>query len=135
MTPAQIQMVQDSWLQVKPISEQAAGLFYKKLFETDPYLRSLFLGDMKAQGNKLMTMIGTAVGGLTKLDTIIGAVEELGRRHVGYGIRDRDYDTVGECLLWTLEQGLGDAFTPELKEAWGETYVTLANVMKAAAQE
>lgn len=135
MTPEQVKMVQESWAQVKPISEQAADLFYTRLFETDPYLRSLFLGDMKAQGNKLMTMIGTAVGGLTNLDAIISAVEELGRRHVGYGIRDRDYDTVGECLLWALGQGLGDAFTPQLKEAWGETYVTLANVMKSAAKE
>lgn len=135
MTPEQIKMVQESWKQVKPISEQAADLFYNRLFETDPYLRSLFLGDMKVQGNKLMTMIGTAVNGLTNLDSIIDAVAELGRRHVGYGIRDRDYDTVGECLLWTLGQGLGDAFTPQLEEAWGETYVTLANVMKSAATE
>lgn len=134
MTPEQIKLVQDSWEQVKPISEQAAELFYGRLFETDPELKPLFSGDMKAQGKKLMTMIGAAVSGLTKLDSIVPAVQDLGRRHVDYGVKAKDYDTVGASLLWTLEQGLGDAFTPEVKEAWTETYGILAGVMIDASE-
>ncbi len=93
----------------------------------------LFRGDMKAQGKKLMSMIGAAVKGLDDLGALVPAVEALGRRHVGYGVRDEHYDTVGGALLATLEKGLGPAFTPEVRAAWTETYVTLASVMKAAA--
>lgn len=135
MTPEQIKMVQASWKQVLPISEQAAEIFYSRLFETDPELKSLFKGDMKSQGRKLMTMINTAVNGLTNLEAIIPAVQDLGRRHVDYGVKEKDYNTVGASLLWTLEQGLGDAFTDELKAAWTETYTTLAGVMLEAAKE
>lgn len=88
---------------------------------------------MKAQGQKLMAMIGTAVGGLTQPDTILPAVQDLGRRHVGYGVQAPHYDTVGAALLWTLEQGLGSAFTPETRQAWAKTYNLVAGVMKDAA--
>ena len=135
MTPEQIQLVQSTWEQVKPISEQAAELFYGRLFETDPELEKLFKGDMKAQGRKLMTMIGTAVAGLTKLGSIVPAVQDLGKRHVDYGVKEQDYDNVGASLLWTLEQGLGEAFTEEVKAAWAETYGTLATVMIEASKE
>ena len=133
MTPEQIELVKSSWEQVKPISEQAAELFYGRLFDLDENLEPLFKGDMKEQGRKLMTMITMAVNGLTSLETIVPAVQELGRRHVDYGVKAEDYDVVGEALLWTLGQGLGDAFTDETKAAWTETYGLLAATMKEAA--
>jgi hemoglobin-like flavoprotein len=133
MTPMQIQLVQKTWKLVTPISEQAAELFYGRLFQLDPSLRTLFKSDMKEQGKKLMQMISVAVNGLPKLDTIVPAVEDLGRRHLDYDVTEEMYDTVGEALLWTLEQGLGEAFTPEVKQAWAETYGALADVMKSAA--
>lgn len=133
MTPRQIQLVQDSWAKVLPISDQAAELFYGRLFELEPSYRRLFTTDQKEQGRKLMQMINVAVNGLPKLDTIVPAVEDLGRRHLDYDVTEEMYDTVGAALLWTLDKGLGDAFTPEVKEAWTETYNTLADVMKSAA--
>jgi hemoglobin-like flavoprotein len=133
MTPTQIELVQGSWKKVLPISNTAAELFYTQLFLLDPTVKSLFKGDMKEQGRKLMTMIGVAVGGLSRLDSIVPAVQELGRRHAGYGVQDKHYDTVGAALLWTLEQGLGEAFTPEVKSAWTDVYAVLARTMKDAA--
>ncbi|TWU57461.1 globin family protein [Rubripirellula reticaptiva] len=135
MTPQQITLVQDSWAQVKPISEQAAELFYGRLFELDPSLKTLFKGDMKDQGKKLMATLNLAVTSLTKLETILAAVQELGRRHVQYGVPDSSYATVGEALLWTLDKGLGEAFTDDVKAAWTETYLTLSNVMLDAAHD
>jgi len=134
MTPAQVALVQESWKQVAPISDAAAGLFYGKLFELDPSLSKLFTGDMTEQGRKLMTMIGGAVAGLSSLDQLVPTVQALGRRHAGYGVRDADYDTVATALVWTLGEGLGDAFTPEVKAAWIETYGLLASTMKDAAR-
>lgn len=133
MTPQQIEAVQESWKAVEGIADQAAALFYDKLFETDPSLKGLFSGDMVEQGKKLMSMIGVAVRGLSRLDTIVPAVQQLGVRHAGYGVKDEDYDTVAGALLWTLGQGLGDAFTDDLKQAWTQAYVLLATTMKDAA--
>lgn len=133
MTPEQVYLVQRSWRQVLPIADTAAEMFYTKLFSTDPSLKLLFKGDMKTQGRKLMTMIGTAVGGLGKLDKLVPAVQDLGRRHAGYGVKDAHYDTVAGALLWTLEQGLGDGFTPDVKSAWVSVYGVLAGTMKDAA--
>lgn len=135
MTPTQIKLVQDSFEQLVPIAEQAAAMFYGRLFDIDPELRSMFRADLSEQGRKLMTMIRTAVNGLNNLDEIVPAVQALGRRHVEYGVLPADYDSVGEALLWTLKQGLGDAFTPEVKEAWTLTYELLAGAMKDAAAQ
>ncbi len=132
MTPAQIALVQQTFDQVKPIADVAAGLFYNRLFELDPSLRPMFRGDMQEQGRKLMQMLAVAVAGLTRLDTLVPAVEALGRRHVGYGVRDEHYATVGAALLWTLGQGLGDAFTPEVEAAWATAYGLLSHVMQNA---
>lgn len=133
MTPKQISMVQQTWKMVVPIGEQAATLFYGKLFEMDPAVRPLFKADMKEQGRKLTAMINTAVNGLSSLDVLVPAVQKLGRKHVGYGVRPEHYDTVGAALLWTLEQGLGQAFTAEVKDAWATVYNVLAKCMKEAA--
>jgi hemoglobin-like flavoprotein len=133
MTPEEISLVQESWREVLPIKEAAAELFYGKLFELDPKLRGLFRGDMNEQGRKLMAMINTAVGGLGRLEEVVPAVQGLGRRHVAYGVKDDDYGTVATALVWTLETGLGAAFTPPVKAAWVKAYTLLADTMKAAA--
>jgi hemoglobin-like flavoprotein len=135
MTPEQITLVKESWAKVVPISDKAAELFYGKLFESYPEVQPYFKGDMQEQGRKLMAMINTAVTGLDDLGPLVPAVQEMGKRHAGYGVKDEDYDKVAVCLLWTLEQGLGDAFTPATKEAWTVMYTTVADVMKAAAAE
>lgn len=135
MTPYQVNLVKQSWAAVLPISDKAAELFYGRLFELDPSLKPLFSGDMKEQGAKLMKMINTAVNGLDRLEAIVPAVQQLGKRHVAYGVTDEHYDTVGAALLWTLEAGLGDAFNEEVKDAWASTYGVLATTMKEAASE
>lgn len=135
MTPEQIKLVKDSWAKVVPISETAAELFYGKLFELDPGVRAMFKGDMKEQGRKLMAILNTAVNALDKLETIVPAVQDMGKRHVTYGVKDEHYDTVGEALIWTLGAGLKDAFTDETKEAWVAVYTLVADTMKAAAAE
>jgi hemoglobin-like flavoprotein len=133
MTPEQKNLVQESFAKVAPIAETAADLFYGRLFELDPTLKPLFKGDMKEQGRKLMLMIGTAVKGLDDLGAIVSAVQALGVRHKKYGVKDEYYGTVAAALLWTLEKGLGDAFTPATKEAWTVVYGILATTMKDAA--
>ena len=133
MTPDMIEHVQNSCQKVKPISETAATLVHGRLFELARSLEKLFSGDMEEQGKKLMTMLGTAVAGLKNLEAIVPAVEALGKRHVGYGVEPAHYETVGAALIWTLSQGLGEAFTDEVETAWVETYNTLATTMKAAA--
>jgi len=135
MTPKKIELVKSSWSKVAPISEQAAELFYGKLFELNPELKSLFKSDMKEQGRKLMAILNTAVNSLDKLETIVPAVQDMGRRHVAYGVKDEDYDTVGEALLWTLEQGLGEGFTADIKDAWVDTYTLVATTMNTAAAQ
>jgi hemoglobin-like flavoprotein len=133
MNEMQVALVQQSWKAVLPIREQAAEIFYGKLFERDPSLRVLFKGDMVEQGRKLMTMIGTAVAGLSRPAELIPAVQALGARHGGYGVRDEHYDTVAAALLDTLHAGLGEAFTAEVKEAWTVVYGVLASTMKGAS--
>ena len=134
MNPEQIMLVQTSFVLVMPIADAAATLFYQRLFELDPSLRPMFHGDMQEQGRKLMTMLKIVVNGLTRLDQLVPAVEQLGRRHVRYGVRDEHYDTVAAALIWTLQQGLGVAFTPEVEQAWVAAYTLLAGTMKAAAE-
>lgn len=135
MADEQITLVQGSYKQVAPIATTAGELFYGKLFELNPNLRPLFKGDIKEQGDKLMKMIGIAVAGLDDLDSLLPAVKALGERHLYYGVKPSHYETVGEALLWTLEKGLGDLFTPETREAWAQTYEVLAKEMITAAQK
>jgi hemoglobin-like flavoprotein len=133
MTPQQIALVRTSFAAVRPIADSAAALFYGRLFELDPSLRSLFKSDLHGQGRLLMQMIGVAVDSLDRLDELAPKLTSLGRRHAGYGVRNRHYDTVGAALLWTLEQGLGTDFTPEVREAWISAYALLARTMQAGA--
>jgi methyl-accepting chemotaxis protein/hemoglobin-like flavoprotein len=129
----QISLVQGSFAQVAPLADAAAEMFYRRLFELDPTLSRLFKGDIKQQGKKLMQMIGAAVRGLDDLSALVPVVQQLGVRHKGYGVRPEHYDTVGAALLWTLAQGLGPAFTPEVKAAWTAVYGVLATTMQSAA--
>ncbi len=135
MTPQQIKLVQSSFAKVAPIADLAADLFYSRLFEIAPDVRRLFPDDLSGQKKKLMGMLGTAVAGLGKLDTLVPAVQALGRRHAGYGVTAGHYVPVGAALLWTLEKGLGDAFTTETREAWATAYRLLAGNMMDAARE
>ena len=133
MTPEQKCLVQSSFAHVLPIADTAARLFYGRLFELDPSLRPMFHGDMTEQGKKLMDMLRVAIAGLDRLDRLVPAVQALGRRHVAYGVRDEHYATVAAALLWTLEQGLGDRFTPAHRDAWVAVYTILATTMQEAA--
>jgi hemoglobin-like flavoprotein len=134
MTPEQKQLVKDSWAKVIPIQEAAADLFYGRLFQMYPEVKPYFRGDMKEQGRKLMAMLNSAVNGLDRLDTLIEPLKLSGKAHAGYGVKKEDYAKVGESFLWTLEKGLGGAFTPEVKEAWTVTYNTVASVMVEGAE-
>jgi hemoglobin-like flavoprotein len=135
MTPQQKELVKSTWISVVPISEQAAELFYGRLFELDPALKPLFKGDMKEQGAKLMKTIGLAVSALDNLEPLIETLKDLGANHAVYGVKDEDYATVAAALLWTLEKGLGPQFTDEVKNAWAAAYGALAGVMKEGAAE
>ena len=132
MHEKQIILVQSTLSKVLPIKEKAAELFYNRLFEIDPSTKPLFRWDIKVQGRKLMDMITSAVYGLNDMETLVPTVRDLGQRHSEYGVKLYHYGSVATALLWTLEQGLGDDFTEEVKVAWMETYMFLAGVMKSA---
>jgi hemoglobin-like flavoprotein len=133
MNSRQKELVQSSFAKVAPIAGQAADLFYNRLFEIDPSLRAMFPADMKEQKIKLMQMLTAAVKGLDNLETLVPVVRQLGARHTGYGVTEEHYGTVAAALLWTLEKGLGEAFTPETKEAWVVVYGILAATMQEGA--
>ena len=135
MNSEQVKLVKESFAKVLPIADTAADLFYARLFELDPSLRHMFPADLAEQKHKLMMTLKFAVNSLSRLDELVPAVQALGRRHAGYGVKNEHYHTVGAALLWTLEQGLGEAFTPEVKAAWVAVYTILANTMREAAAE
>jgi hemoglobin-like flavoprotein len=133
MTLNQKQMIRRTFGTVAPIADQAAALFYAKLFELDPSLRVLFRGDMKKQGQKLMQALAFAVKGLDHMEQLVPVLQDMGRRHIAYGVKETHYDTVGEALIATLAQALGPDFTPETRNAWTQVYEVIATVMKGAA--
>jgi hemoglobin-like flavoprotein len=136
VTPSQIDLIRTSWAKVEPIADTAATLFYGRLFELDPSTRGMFSHtDMAKQGKALMQTLAVVVKSIDHLDHLIPAVQALGRRHAGYGVRDEDYDTVASALLWTLQQGLGADFDAPTADAWATAYGLLASVMQAAAAE
>lgn len=134
MTPEQIASVRDSFGKVAPIADQAAALFYGRLFETAPETRALFKSDISEQGRKLMATLAVVVRGLDDLPSLMPAVTRLAERHASYGVAAAHYVPVGAALLWTLEQGLGEGFTPEVKDAWTTAYGTLSGAMIAAGE-
>ena len=135
MNTQQIELVQASFEKVRPIADQAAETFYQRLFEIAPGYRSFFKHDMKKQGAMLMSMIASAVRGLSKPDALLPVLTMLGRRHAGYGVVDAHYTTVAQALLWTLEEGLGEDFTPEVRDAWVAAYTLMATVMQQGARD
>ena len=133
MTPEQVKLVQESFAEVAPISETAAVLFYDRLFEIAPSVRAMFPTDMTEQRKKLVAMLATVVSGLGNLESILPAASALATRHVSYGAKPEHYPVVGAVLLWTLEKGLGDAWTPEVADAWTGVYGTLSGFMISEA--
>jgi len=134
VTPERERLVRDSWNQFEPAAPPFARVFYDHLFELDPGTQRLFAStDMEAQSRKFWQMLAEIVRVLDEPDQLVSEVAALGRQHVGYGVTDGQYETVGAALLWTLEQGLGPAFTPEVRDAWSEAYLLLATVMRRAA--
>ena len=135
LTDVQIKLVQETFAMVEPIADTAAKLFYGRLFEINPAVKPMFPEDLTEQRVKLMTTLKISVAGLSVIEKIVPALQSLGRRHISYLVEDAHYEDVGEALLWTLGQGLGDAFTDEVKEAWTATYMLMAQVMMEAASE
>jgi hemoglobin-like flavoprotein len=135
MTATHIALVRTSFELVRPILEHAAVIFYDRLFELDPSLRSLFRSSREAQAQTLAQALAIVVKGLEHPAQFRGAIAALGRRHAGYVVRDEHYTTVGEALIWTLEQGLGPSFTPNVRAAWMDAYGWLAFVMREAAAD
>jgi nitric oxide dioxygenase len=133
MTPEQVTLVQQSFAKVASISEQAAVLFYDRLFEVAPSVKAMFPDDMTEQRKKLMATLGVVVNGLSNLESVLPAVSALAKRHVAYGTKPAHYPVVGGALLWTLEKGLGDAWTPEVAAAWAAAYGTLSGYMISEA--
>jgi nitric oxide dioxygenase len=133
MNASDVTLVQDSFKKVASISEVAAELFYGRLFEVAPQVKPMFRGDMKEQGRKLMATLGVVVTGLTRLETVLPAASALAKQHVAYGVKAEHYPIVGSALLWTLEKGLSEAWTPELAAAWTAAYGTLSGYMISEA--
>ena len=133
MNDTQIALIKTSWVKVAPIAPAAATLLYDRQFTVAPAVPPLFPADISEQKQKLMDMLGAVVDGLDDIGALVPEVQALGARHSGYGARPEHYDVVGECLLWTLAQGLGGDFSPETGEAWATAYSFLAQTMIEAA--
>src|SRR5207253_5972376 len=129
MNPSQVKLVQETFAKVAPISQQAAVIFYDRLFEVAPAVKAMFPADMTEQRKKLMATLGVVVNGLSNLDSILPAASALATRHVAYGAKPEHYPVVGGALLWTLEKALAEAWTPEVASAWAAAYGTLSNFM------
>jgi hemoglobin-like flavoprotein len=133
MTPDHITLVQQSFAKVVPISDAAAVIFYDRLFEVAPLVKAMFPADMTEQRKKLMAMLAAVVNGLGNLESVLPAASALAKRHVSYGAKAEHYPVVGGALLWTLEKGLGDGWTPEVADAWTAAYGTLSGFMISQA--
>ncbi|WP_437126569.1 globin family protein [Pelagibius marinus] len=135
LSTKEIELVQESFALVDPIADDAAGLFYKRLFEIDPSTQALFKGDMADQGRKLMSVLKTAIAGLDRFEQLVPVLKIMGQRHLTYGVEFKHYESVAKALLWTLKEGLKEAFTPEMEQAWAKVYSALAEVMMRGSQE
>ena len=133
MNSDQVALIQYSFAKIMPSAEEAAALFYGRLFEIAPALKPLFRGDMTEQGRKLMATLSVVVTGLANLESLLPVASALAKRHAGYGVKVADYQPVGAALLWALERGLGEQWTPQLAAAWTEAYTILANFMISEA--
>ena len=134
MTPDQVQIIKSTFAEVLKIKDKAGLLFYERLFAIAPETKPLFKGDIAEQSRKLMDTLALAIGMLRDMPTLVQTLQTLALRHVQYGVKNEHYDKVGASLLWTLEQGLGPAFTPKAREAWTALYAAVAKIMMDAAQ-
>ena len=134
MTPEQVQIVKLTFAQAMSNKDKVGRMFYDRLFAVAPETKPLFKGDIDAQSRKLMDTLALAIGMLRDMPTLVTTLQALAKRHVAYGVRDEHYDTVGEVLLWTLEKGLGQAFTPDARTAWTTLYGTVAKTMRDAVK-
>lgn len=135
MNQRQIDLIRSSFATVQGLGAAPAAIFYGHLFDADPSLRMLFKSNMAQQGERLMAMIGSALGLLDKPDTLMPVLHKLGARHVGYGVQGSHYDTVGGALLLMLDECLGYGFTTEVREAWLTLYGVIAGAMMDGAQQ
>ena len=135
ITPAQVQLVQSSFQHVLPIADVAGLLFYERIFTLAPEARALFGDDIALQASRTMAAVKTAVDGLDDIEHVAPFLVRLGARHVRYGVVPAHFDLVGEALLWTLEQGLGESFTPEVHDAWAAAFGVIARAMLAGMEQ
>jgi nitric oxide dioxygenase len=133
MTPDQVKLVQQSFSHVAPISDQAATIFYDRLFEVAPQVKAMFPADIAEQKRKLMATLAVVVNGLSDLPSVLPAASALAKRHVAYGARPEHYPVVGSALLWTLEKGLGQGWTSDVAAAWTAAYDALSGFMISEA--
>ena len=134
MTPDQIRLIQETFDFIRPSMSVVTEMFYTRLFHVAPEMRELFPDDMKEQRRKLRAMLAHLVDNLTGLEELVPAIQELGCRHTKYAADRSDYNTVSDALIWTLEQGLGEMFTDEVREAWAAAFDTLSEIMIEAAE-
>ena len=134
MRPESELLIRDSWKQLEPVSDSLVAAFYERLFSSNPEAAALFSStNMTEQRRKFSAMLAEIVRAIGDPDVLIREVAASGRRHVHYGVVDRDYEDVGAALLWAIDETLGPAFTPEVHAAWREAYALLAAVMRRAA--
>ncbi|MFM9913691.1 MAG: globin family protein [Methylophilaceae bacterium] len=135
MTPHQISLVNKTWSMTQPLGDAVTILFYGRLFELDPSLRTLFKMDFQEQGHRLRAMLALVTTGLNQPEKLAPVLAASGQRHVHYGVLDSHYDSAGEALIWALAQCLREIFTPEVREAWIEAYELMARLMKEGAAQ
>jgi hemoglobin-like flavoprotein len=136
MTKEEIILIKRTWKLFREIDPVIVGdTFYSKLFLDNPSVRKMFPKEMNQQYQKLIDMLSTVVGRLDHLEDLTGEIAAMAHRHVAYGVKPSQYQKVGEALLWTLKQGLGKDFTPEVEVAWTKCYTTLSDTMIAASSE
>lgn len=121
--------MQASWEKVKPLGQAAGELFYSKLFEAAPGIRHMFSENIGPQAGKLVYMLSYVVASLHRLDTLEGDIRKLAARHAGYGAEPAHYAVVGQCLIATLKEGLGNGWNDELEQAWTTAYTILSEAM------
>ena len=135
VTPREITLIKNSFRQISPVADHAGVIFYARLFELDPSLRTTFQGDIGAQGSNMMQSVGFIVFSLEQLDIIMPVIRQMGLRHADYHLSDEQYDVISEALLWTLHKCLRDEFTPETREAWAKVYWLLAETIKTGTRD
>ncbi|WP_428356050.1 globin domain-containing protein [Methyloprofundus sp.] len=133
LTPEQIKCIRNSWRRILPIKEKFAEMFYVRLFELDPALKSLFRGRLDFQGTKLMTTLNVVVNSIEDFNAVEAMLEAMGNRHIIYGVQAAHYETVGAALLYVLEKSLGEYFNDDIEDAWVTAYSEIANTMKKTA--